>query len=113
MWGSGNASREFLYADDAAEGIVLATERYDAVEPLNLGTGIETTIRDLVQRLCTVMDFFGAVEWDASQPDGHPRRYLDVTRAQREIGFVARTSLEDGLRATVAWFESTARVGSV
>ncbi|MBI4142457.1 GDP-L-fucose synthase [Candidatus Uhrbacteria bacterium] len=113
VWGSGKATREFLYVDDAAEGIVLAAERYDDPKPMNLGTGTETTIAALVQSICSIMGFTGAIQWDAAQPEGFPRRCLDATRAQREFGFVARTSLEEGLRTTIAWYESPARVANV
>ncbi len=113
VWGSGQATREFLYVEDAAEGIVLATERYDDPAPMNLGTGMETTIETLVRTICSIMGFTGTIQWDASKPEGFPRRCLDATRAQRECGFVARTLLADGLRATIAWYEANARVANV
>jgi GDP-L-fucose synthase len=111
VWGTGSASREFLFVEDAAEGIVLATERYDDADPVNLGVGREITIRDLVDLIVRLTGFEGAVRWDASKPDGQPRRALDTSRARDRFGFVARTSFEDGLRATVGWYEE-ARSGS-
>ncbi|MEX2176163.1 MAG: GDP-L-fucose synthase [Pirellulaceae bacterium] len=104
-WGTGNASREFLFVRDAAEGIVRATERYDRPEPLNLGSGQEVTIRDLVERLAQLCRYEGAIHWDAAQPDGQPRRCLDTSRAAREIGFWAGTCLDDGLAETIAWYQ--------
>jgi GDP-L-fucose synthase len=105
VWGTGAASREFLYVDDAAEGIVLAAERYDGAEPVNLGVGQEITIRDLVTLITRLTGFEGAVLWDTSKPDGQPRRALDTSRARERFGFVAQTSLEDGLSRTVSWYE--------
>jgi GDP-L-fucose synthase len=105
VWGTGSASREFLYVDDAAEGIVLATERYDDADPVNLGVGREITIRDLVELIVRLTRFEGAIQWDESKPDGQPRRALDTSRARERFGFTARTSFEDGLRATVEWYE--------
>jgi GDP-L-fucose synthase len=107
VWGTGSASREFLYVDDAAEGIVLGTERYDDADPVNLGVGREITIRDLVGIIVNVTGFRGGVHWDASKPDGQPRRALDTSRARERFGFEAKTSFEDGLRATVDWYEGT------
>jgi GDP-L-fucose synthase len=105
VWGTGSASREFLFVDDAAEGIVLGAERYDGAEPVNLGVGHEITIRELVELIVDVTGFSGAVRWDTSKPDGQPRRALDTTRARERFGFTARTSFETGLRRTVAWYE--------
>jgi GDP-L-fucose synthase len=105
VWGTGSASREFLYVDDAAEGIVLATERYDGADPVNLGVGHEITIRDLVKLIVAATGFKGEIRWDATKPDGQPRRALDTSRARERFGFVAKTSFEDGLRATVDWYE--------
>src|SRR5882672_2260079 len=96
VWGTGSASREFLYVDDAAEGIVLATERYDDADPVNLGVGREITIHDLVDLIVRFTGFEGEVRWDASKPDGQPRRALDTSRARERFGFVAKTSFEDG-----------------
>jgi nucleoside-diphosphate-sugar epimerase len=111
VWGTGSASREFLYVDDAAEGIVLAAERYDGAEPVNLGVGHEITIRDLVELIAHVTRFEGEIRWDASKPDGQPRRALDTTRAREQFGFEARTTFEDGLRRTIDWYESARPVG--
>ena len=107
VWGTGSASREFLYVDDAAEGIVLATERYDDADPVNLGVGREITIRDLVGLIVKATGFQGEVRWDASKPDGQPRRALDTSRARERFGFVAKTSFQEGLRDTVRWYEGT------
>ncbi len=104
VWGTGNASREFLYVSDAAEGIVLAAERYDGPEPVNLGAGFEIKIKDLVELIGGMMGFKGRVVWDKSKPDGQPRRMLDVSQAERLFGFKARTSFESGLRKTIDWY---------
>jgi len=104
-WGTGSASREFLYVDDAANGIVLAADRYDGTEPINLGVGQEITIRDLTNTIVRLTGFDGDVRWDPSKPDGQPRRALDTSRAREAFGFVARTSFEDGLRTTIDWYE--------
>jgi GDP-L-fucose synthase len=109
VWGTGAASREFLYVDDAAEGIVLATERYDDADPVNLGVGREITIRQLVELIVELTGFKGELRWDATKPDGQPRRALDTSRARERFGFVAKTSFEDGLRATIDWYEATRR----
>lgn len=105
VWGTGSASREFLYVNDAAEGILLATERYDGAEPVNLGVGREITIRELVMIIAKLTAFDGQILWDASKPDGQPRRALDTSRARERFGFTALTSFEDGLRATIEWYE--------
>jgi GDP-L-fucose synthase len=110
VWGTGAASREFIYVQDAAEGIVLAADRYEKSDPVNLGTGQEITIRDLVHLIVEATGFKGRVEWDTSKPDGQPRRMLDTTRAEREFGFSARTSFAEGLAKTVRWYEQTYRV---
>jgi GDP-L-fucose synthase len=104
-WGTGDATREFLFVEDCAEGIVLATERYDEPEPINLGTGREISIRDLARRIAELTGFDGELVWDGTKPDGQPRRCLDVTRARERLGFVAQTSLEDGLARTIEWYE--------
>ena len=104
VWGTGAASREFLYAEDAAEGILLATERYDKPEAVNLGSGREITIRNLVETICRLMHFTGRIVWDATKPDGQPRRMLDTSRATREFGFEAKTDWEQGLARTIAWY---------
>jgi GDP-L-fucose synthase len=106
VWGSGAASREFLYVDDCAEAIVLATERYDGGEPVNIGSGREIAIRDLVELICELTAFRGRVVWDTSKPDGQPRRCLDVERAAREFGFRASTDFVQGLRHTIEWYRS-------
>ena len=105
-WGTGNVSREFLYGEDAAEGILLAAEHYEQPEPVNLGSGTEITIRDLTLLIRELTGFRGEIEWDRSQPNGQPRRYLDTTRAEREFNFKAKTSLRDGLRETITWYEN-------
>ena len=102
VWGTGSASREFLYVDDAAEAIVLAAEKYDGPEPVNLGVGQEITIRELVELTVEVTGFTGEIRWDATKPDGQPRRALETTRARVLFGFEARTPFRDGLRRTVA-----------
>jgi GDP-L-fucose synthase len=107
-WGTGSASREFLYAEDAAEGIVLATERYDGSDPVNLGAGREISIRELVGTIAALCGFDGEVRWDASQPDGQPRRMLDTSRAKALFGFEAGTDFEAGLRRTIAWYRERA-----
>jgi len=107
VWGSGLASREFLYVDDAAEGIVLGAEQYDGPEPINLGVGREIAIRDLVALIARFTGFEGEISWDHTKPDGQPRRALDTQRARDRFGFVARTSFEEGLRRTIGWYEET------
>jgi GDP-L-fucose synthase len=107
-WGTGSASREFLYVEDCARAIVLATERYDSPEPVNIGVGKEITIRDLVELIAEATGFAGEIRWDTSKPDGQPRRVLDTSRASRAFGFDASTSFEDGLRTTVDWFREHA-----
>jgi GDP-L-fucose synthase len=103
-WGTGSASREFIYASDAAEGILLATENYNGPEPINIGAGFEITIKDLVEKIVEITGFKGQIRWDASKPDGQPRRQLDVSRAKEYFGFEAKTSFDEGLRATVQWY---------
>ena len=105
VWGSGKATREFLYVDDCAEGFVLAAERYEDGDPVNLGSGREITIGDLAELIARTAGYEGSLEWDSSKPDGQPRRQLDVRRAKERFGFEASTSLEDGLRATIDWYE--------
>ncbi len=106
-WGTGNPSREFLYVRDAARGIVTAAEKYDKDEPLNLGSGEEIRIRDLVTMIKEMTGYEGAVEWDSSRPDGQPRRSLDVSRAEKEIGFRAATLFRDGLGETIEWYKES------
>jgi len=105
-WGSGNVSREFLYVDDAAEGILLASERYNQPDPVNLGAGREITIRELADLIRELSGYDGEIVWDSSQPDGQPRRCLDTSRAKTEFGFVASTGLREGLQKTIRWYES-------
>lgn len=105
-WGSGEPTREFLYVEDAAEGILDATERYDGSQPVNLGTGEEISIRRLLELIQDLTGFEGRVEWDTSKPDGQKRRRLETSRAMEEFGWEASTSLEDGLERTVDWYES-------
>lgn len=104
VWGTGKATREFLFIRDAARGIVDALERYDSSDPVNLGTGIETPIRDLVELLKETIGYEGAIEWDASKPEGNMRRCMDTARAKKAFGFEAATTLKDGLRETVDWY---------
>ncbi|HWR51700.1 MAG TPA: GDP-L-fucose synthase [Bryobacteraceae bacterium] len=103
-WGTGTPTREFLYVEDAAAGIIAATERYDKPEPVNLGSGREISIRDLTQKIATLTGFGGRIVWDATQPDGQPRRCLDISRAEREFAWRARTSFEEGLKNTIDWY---------
>jgi GDP-L-fucose synthase len=111
VWGSGHASREFLYVDDAARGIRMATEAYDGDEPVNLGAGFEITIRDLAVLIAKLTGFAGEIRWDASKPDGQPRRSVDTARAERLCGFRARVPFEEGLKETIAWYRQ-ARVAA-
>jgi GDP-L-fucose synthase len=113
VWGTGKASREFLYVDDCAEGIVLAAERLADSEPVNLGSGSEITIGDLVRLIVRLTGFRGELRFDPGKPDGQPRRCLDVSRARDRIGFAARIGLEEGLRRTIDWFEQARRDGSI
>jgi GDP-L-fucose synthase len=108
VWGTGAASREFLYVEDAAEAIVRATESYDGAEPVNIGSGVEIRIRELVEQIARLTGFTGEIRWDATKPDGQPRRCLDTTRAEQLFGFRARTAFEDGLRRTIDWYRSPA-----
>jgi GDP-L-fucose synthase len=111
VWGTGSASREFIYVDDAAEGIVLGAERYDGADPVNLGTGQEITIRELVAIIVKHSGFAGELRWDTTKPDGQPRRSLDTSRARDRFGFRASTPFEDGLRRTIEAYERS-RVGA-
>ena len=106
VWGTGGASREFLYVEDAARGIVLAAEKYDKSEPVNLGSGMEITIRDLVSKISAITGFEGDILWDKSKPDGQPKRCLDVSRARDEFGFVAEMGFDEGLKRTVKWYRA-------
>jgi len=104
VWGTGNASREFLYVDDAAEGIILAAERYDKSEPVNLGAGFEIKIRDLVNMIVRQTGYNGRIAWDATKPDGQPRRMLDTGKAEKEFNFRAKVNFENGLQELIAWY---------
>jgi len=105
-WGTGNVSREFVYAADAAEAILLATERYDGAEPVNIGSGTEIRINRLAEKIAKLTGLDGSIRWDSSQPDGQPRRCLDVSRAKMLFGFEAKTALDDGLKATIEWYKA-------
>jgi GDP-L-fucose synthase len=104
LWGDGSPTREFLYVDDAAEGLMLAAQRYDGAEPVNLGTGSEISIRELAELIAELTGFHGEIVWDTSRPNGQPRRALDTSRARELFGFEARTSLREGLERTIAWY---------
>jgi len=104
VWGDGSATREFLYVDDAAEGILLASERYNSSDPVNLGSGAEISIKDLVEKIAAAAGFRGRIVWDASKPNGQPRRRLDTSRAEARFGFVATTGFDQALRRTVEWY---------
>jgi GDP-L-fucose synthase len=106
LWGDGSVTREFLYVEDAAEGIILAAEQYDKPEPVNLGSGVEISIRDLAGKIARITGFSGRMLWDTTKPNGQPRRCLDVCRAEREFGFRATTQFEVGLRKTAEWYQS-------
>ena len=112
IWGTGNATRDFLYVKDAAEAIVLATEKYDEVEPVNLGSGREISIREVATKIGYLTGFKGSLIWDKSKPDGQPRRILDVTRARNKFGFEADTLLERGLLETITWYEKTTKLSN-
>ena len=105
VWGTGKPTREFLYVEDGAEGIILATERYNKPEPINIGTGKEISIKDLVELICDLMDFKGEARWDDLKPDGQPRRCLDVSKAKKEFGFKAEIDFREGLKKTIQWYE--------
>ncbi|MBV9928936.1 MAG: GDP-L-fucose synthase [Acidobacteria bacterium] len=107
VWGTGAATREFLYVDDAAEGIVLAAEKYNGAEPVNLGSGMEISIKELAELIKRETGYRGRLVWDTSKPDGQPRRALDVTRAEELFGFRARVDFVEGLRRTISWYRST------
>jgi GDP-L-fucose synthase len=113
LWGDGSPTREFLYVEDAVEGLVLAGERYDGEEPVNLGTGAEISIRELAELVADVTGFEGRIEWDTSMPNGQPRRSLDATRARELLGWAPRTPLREGLERTVAWYRSASPAHAV
>jgi GDP-L-fucose synthase len=104
LWGDGSPTREFLYVEDAAEGLVLAAAKYDDPDPVNLGAGFEISMRDLAQKIADATGFSGQTQWDTSQPNGQPRRMLDVSRARERFGFSARTSFDEGVARTIAWY---------
>lgn len=107
VWGDGSPTREFLYVEDAAEGILLAAERYNESEPVNLGSAFEISIKDLVELIARLTGFQGRIVWDTTKPNGQPRRKLDTSRAKEKFGFEARTPFEEGLRKTIEWYESS------
>lgn len=104
VWGTGKASREFLYVEDAAEGVLLATEKYDKPDPVNLGASREITIKELVDLIAQLVGYYGKIVWDTSKPDGQPRRCLDTSKAKKEFGFEARTDFKEGLKRTIEWY---------
>jgi GDP-L-fucose synthase len=106
LWGDGSPTREFLYVDDCVEGLALAADRYDGAEPVNLGTGVETSIRELAETIADVTGFAGEITWDTSMPNGQPRRSLDASRAAERFGFRAQIGLREGLERTVAWYRA-------
>jgi len=106
VWGTGKPTREFLYVEDAAKAIVLATEKYNKVEPVNIGTGSEISIRDLVNLVTKLTSFKGKIIWDTAKPDGQPKRCLDVTKAEKEFGFRAKIDLKEGLKKTIEWYKA-------
>jgi len=112
VWGDGSPTREFLYVEDAAEGILLATEEYGGSEPVNLGSGFEISIKDLVEMIARLTGFKGKLVWDTSKPNGQPRRGLDVSRAEKYFGFRAATTFEEGLRRTIEWYKQSRKVSS-
>jgi GDP-L-fucose synthase len=107
LWGDGTPTREFFYVEDCVEGLLLAAERYDGAEPVNLGTGDEISIRDLAELIAGLSDFEGEIVWDTSKPNGQPRRQLDVSRAKELLGFEAKTPLREGLERTIAWYRAS------
>ncbi|MEP0915272.1 GDP-L-fucose synthase [Leptolyngbya sp. DQ-M1] len=109
VWGDGSPTREFLYVDDAARGIAIATQKYSDPDPVNLGTGEEISIRDLITLLCDLMEFKGEIVWETDQPNGQPRRCLDTERAKERFGFTAEVSFEQGLRNTIDWYRQNAQ----
>jgi GDP-L-fucose synthase len=112
LWGDGSPTREFLYVDDCARALQLAADRYDGPAPVNLGTGVETSIRELAETIADLTGFAGEIVWDTSMPNGQPRRKLDASRARELFGFEAETSLRDGLEKTIAWYRSSSAVSA-
>lgn len=109
VWGTGKATREFLYVEDAAEGIILATQNYDKSEPVNIGSGFEISIKELARLICRLTGYRGKIIWDTTKPDGQPRRRLDVSKAEEEFGFKAKTTFREGLKKTIDWYKSEAK----
>ena len=109
LWGTGKATRGFLYVEDAAEGIILATEQYDKPDPVNLGSDLEISIKDLAELVCKLIDFKGEIRWDVSRPDGQLRRSVDTSKAKKEFGFESKTNFEEGLKKTIEWYEKNNR----
>lgn len=109
VWGDGTPTREFIYAEDAAEGILMAAEKYNGTEPVNLGSGYEISIKDLVELIVSLTGFEGRIEWDTSKPNGQPRRMLDTHRAEKYFGFRARVKFEEGLKRTIEWYRENRR----
>ncbi|HYR68304.1 MAG TPA: NAD-dependent epimerase/dehydratase family protein, partial [Candidatus Dormibacteraeota bacterium] len=109
VWGTGKATREFLYVEDAAQGIVAAMERLEGSDPVNIGAGFEISIQELAEKIASLTGFKGRLQWDPSMPDGQPRRSLDTSRAEELLGWRATTSFDVGLRRTIEWFRSEAR----
>jgi GDP-L-fucose synthase len=107
VWGDGSPTREFVYVDDAAEGILLATERYDGSQPVNIGSGMEISIKDLAETIARLTGFTGKLVWDTSKPNGQPRRSLDTSRAEQYFGFRAQVPFDEGLRRTIEWYRQT------
>jgi GDP-L-fucose synthase len=106
VWGTGSASREFLYSEDAADAVILATESYSKPAPINIGSGMEITIRGLVGKIAEITGFQGEIKWDITKPDGQPRRCLEVSKAEKEFGFKAKTEFEEGLKKTIDWYSA-------
>lgn len=104
VWGTGKVTREFLYVEDGSEGIILATEKYDKPDPVNLGSGVEISIKDLAGLLCKIMDYKGEIHWDHSKPDGQPKRRLDVSKAEKEFSFKSNITFKEGLKKTIDWY---------
>jgi GDP-L-fucose synthase len=109
VWGTGKATREFLYVEDAARGIVMAAEKYDGAAPVNLGSGIETSIKSVAEMIADIAGYKGEIVWDSSRPDGQPRRCVDTSTARQAFGFEAQISLREGLSKTVQWYQEHAK----
>lgn len=113
VWGTGKATREFLYVEDCARGIILAAEKYNSSEPVNLGSGMEISIKDLAELICEIVGFEGKIVWDTTKPDGQPRRCLDTSRAWKEFGFKAKTDFRKGLEKTISWYLEERKIGKI